>query len=154
MNDTKVILLVEGNPDDELMTLRVLQRAGIKNEVVVARDGEEALAYLSVAGAYTRGDTNRAVQLVLLEPKLPKVDGLNVLKRLRAEQRTADLPVALFVSSEEEQHWLEGNERLEGNETGNIVCIPKPFNFDHLSEVLRQLGLSWVVLDAHREGAK
>jgi two-component system, response regulator len=148
VNDKKVILLVEGNPDDELMTLRVLERAGIKNEVVVARDGEEALAYLSVADAYTQGDTNRAVQLVLLEPKLPKVDGLNVLKRLRAQQPTADLPVAVFVSSEEEQHWLEGNG------TGNIVCIPKPFNFDHLSQMVRQLGLSCADLHAHREGAK
>ena len=141
MNDKKVILLVEGDPDDELMTLRVLERAGVKNEVVVARDGEEALDYLFVPeDACTQGDISMTSCTVLLEPKLPKVDGLKVLKYLRTEQRTTHLPVAVFVSSEEEEHWLETNE------ADNNVYIRKPFDFEQFSQAVRHLGLSWAVL--------
>lgn len=147
VND-KIILLVEGEPDDELMTLRVLEKAGIKNEVVVARDGQEALDYLFVPGGYAEQDTRLVPQIVLLEPKLPKLDGLKVLERLRADERTAHLPVAVFASSGEEQ------DLLESNGSGDNVYIRKPFDFAQFSHAIRQLGLRWLVIDGNGEGSK
>jgi two-component system, response regulator len=129
--DVKPILLVESYPDDELMTLRVFSKANIKNEVVVARDGDEALYYLE--GAYA--ERNATPQIILIEPKLPKVDGLEVLECLRADGRTRRLPVAVFVSSEEEQ------DSIEGHGPGGNVYVRKPLDFARFCRAVRQLGL-------------
>src|SRR6187399_3172934 len=99
----KVILLVEDNPDDEALALRALQKNNIRNEVVVAHDGVEALDYLFGTGAYTSRDTSILPQVVLLDLKLPKIDGLEVLRRLRDDERTQFLPVVILTSSKEEQ---------------------------------------------------
>src|SRR5580700_1759967 len=103
-----VILLVEDNPDDEALTLRALQKNNIKNEVVVARDGVEALDYLFGTGGYAGRDANVTPQVVLLDLKLPKVDGLEVLRRLRADDRTKLLPVVILTSSNEEKDRIDG----------------------------------------------
>src|SRR5580692_10942506 len=103
-----VILLVEDNPDDEALTLRALKKNNIKNEVVVARDGVEALDYLAGTGKWATRDANLVPQVVLLDLKLPKVDGLEVLRRLRADARTKLLPVVILTTSNEEQDRLQG----------------------------------------------
>ncbi len=139
--DVKPILLVESDPDDELMTLRAFSRANIKNEVMVARDGEEALHYL-FAREGECAETGAMPQIVLIEPKLPKVDGLEVLECLRADERTRRLPVAVFISSDEEQDWME-----DYGQDANAY-IRKPINSAQFSRVVRQLGLYWLVLDA------
>ncbi|MDQ3923353.1 MAG: response regulator, partial [Actinomycetota bacterium] len=104
----KTILLVEDNPDDELLTLRVLKKNNGFNKVVVARDGAEALNYLFGKGAYEGRDVSDVPQLVLLDLKLPKVDGLEVLRRLRADERTRLLPVVILTSSREQQDLVDG----------------------------------------------
>jgi two-component system response regulator len=101
--NTKVILLVEENPDDEALTVRALRKSKIVNEVVVARDGVEALEYLFGEGPYAGRDVREIPQVVLLDLKLPKLDGLGVLRRLRADARTKLLPVVILTSSNEEQ---------------------------------------------------
>ena len=142
VNDKKIILLVEGDPDDELLTLRTLAQAGIKNEVVVARDGEEALNCLFARGAYAETEAAVMPQVILLESKLPKVDGLQVLERIRADERTRHLPVAVFASSEEEQDLIES----QGGPDGNNAYIRKPLDSEQFCRALRQLGLSWLIL--------
>lgn len=137
----KTILLVEGDPNDELLTLHTLEEANVKNEVVVARDGEEALNYLFAEGVYAERDAGAVPQMVLLEPKLAKVNGFQFLKRLRADERTRRLPVAVFASSDEEQ------DLLEKHELGADIYIRKPLSFGELSEVVRLVGLYWLVLD-------
>src|SRR5688500_4793488 len=103
----KVILLVEDNPDDEILALRALRRNNFLNEVVVARDGVEALGYLFGTGEYAGRDTSIMPQLILLDLKLPKIDGLEVLRRLRADERTRLLPVVILTSSREQQDMLD-----------------------------------------------
>lgn len=135
------ILLVEGDPNDELLTLRALEEANTKNEVVVARDGEEALDYLFAEGMYAERDVGAVPLMVLLEPKLAKVDGFQFLMRLRADERTRRLPVAVFASSDEEQ------DLLESHGLGADIYIRKPLDSWELSEVMRRVGLYWLVLD-------
>jgi two-component system, response regulator len=137
----KVILLVEDNPDDEALALRALKKNNITNEVVVARDGAEALDYL--LGAGSRADNGTAVlpQVVLLDLKLPKVDGLEVLRRLRADQRTKLLPIVILTSSNEEQ------DRLKGYDFGANSYVLKPVDFGQFTEAVRQLGLYWLLLN-------
>src|SRR5437868_12295350 len=106
--DEKVILLVEDNPDDEALTLRALRKNNIGNEVVVARDGVEALDYLLGTGAYAGRDAGDLPQVTLLDLKLPKIDGLEVLRRVRADPRTRMLPVVILTSSKEEQDLVTG----------------------------------------------
>lgn len=137
----KSILLVEGDPNDELLTLHALEGANIKNEVVVARDGEEALDYLFAEGRYAERDVGAVPRLVLLEPHLAKVDGFQLLERLRTDERTRRLPVAVFASSDEEQ------DLLEGHGLGADIYIRKPLDSWELSEVVRRVGLYWLVLD-------
>src|ERR1700689_3931828 len=105
---SRTILLVEDNPDDEALTLRALKKNNITNEVVVARDGAEALDYLFGTGAYAGRDISIQPQVTLLDLKLPKIDGLEVLKRLRADERTKLLPIVILTSSTEEQDRLKG----------------------------------------------
>ena len=131
--ESRTILLVEDNPDDELLTLRALQKNNIKNEVVVARDGEEALQDLF--------DKNVRPSIVLLDLKLPKIDGLEVLRRLRADPRTKLLPVVVLTSSKEEQ------DLLQSYSLGANSYIRKPVDFVQFTEAVRQLGLYWLLLN-------
>jgi two-component system response regulator len=140
MND-KTILLVEDNPDDEALTLRALRKANVRNEVVVARDGVEALDYLLGTGAHAGRDTRDVPQVVLLDLKLPRLDGLDVLRRLRADERTRLLPVVILTSSTEEE------DRIAGYELGANSYVRKPVEFSQFADAVRQLGLYWLLLN-------
>ena len=137
----KIILLVEDNPDDELLTRRALKKNNIGNEVVVARDGAEALDYLFGTGVYEGRDLGVMPQVILLDLKLPKVDGLEVLKRLRSDRRTSLLPVVILTSSKEQQ------DLVDGYGYGANSYIRKPVDFAQFIEAVRQLGLYWLVLN-------
>ena len=139
--ESKVILLVEDNPDDEALTLRALKKNNIRNDVVVARDGVAALDYLLGTGVNAGRDTNAQPEVVLLDLKLPRVDGLEVLRRLRADGQTKLLPIAILTSSKEEQD-LMNSYRLGAN-----CYIRMPVDFDLFTEAVRQLGLYWLVLN-------
>ena len=141
MADDKVILLVEDNPDDEALTLRAFKKNNIQNEVVVARDGAQALDYLFGTGAHAGRDTSVLPQMVLLDLKLPKVDGLEVLRRIRAEERTHLLPVVILTSSREDA------DLVKGYSLGANSYIRKPVDFGQFTEAVRQLGLYWLVLN-------
>jgi two-component system response regulator len=137
----KFILVVEDNPDDEALTVRALKKSNIVNEVVVARDGVEALDYLFGEGAYAGRDTTEMPQVVLLDLKLPRLDGLGLLRRLRADARTKLLPVVILTSSNEEQ------DRISSYDLGANSYVRKPVDFKQFSEAARQLGLYWLVLN-------
>jgi two-component system, response regulator len=136
-----MILLVEDNADDEALTLRALKKNNIGNEVVVARDGVEALDYLFGTGAYEGRDVTLVPQLILLDLKLPKLDGLEVLRRLRADERARLLPVVILTSSKEEQ------DRIAGYGLGANSYVRKPVDFNQFIDSVRQLGLYWLVLN-------
>ncbi len=137
----KIILLVEDNPDDETLTLRALKKNNILNEVVVAHDGVEALDFLFATGTYAGRDINIMPQVILLDLKLPKVDGLEVLRRLRADSRTKLLPVVILTSSSEEA------DIVSSYHFGANSYIRKPVDFAQFMEAVRQLGLYWLVLN-------
>ena len=137
----KVILLVEDNPDDEKLTVRALKKNNIANEVAIARDGVEALDYLFGTGAHAGRDTTLLPTLILLDLKLPKMDGQEVLRRIRADVRTRRLPVVILTSSKEEQ------DLMQGYDGGANSYIRKPVDFTQFTEVVRQLGLYWLVLN-------
>jgi two-component system, response regulator len=137
----KVILLVEDNPDDELLTLRALRKNDVTGEVVVARDGVEALDYLFGTGAYAGRDTSVMPQLILLDLKLPKIDGLEVLRRLRADERSRLLPVVILTSSREQR------DMLEGYGLGANSYVRKPVNFEQFVRAVEQLKLYWLILN-------
>jgi two-component system response regulator len=139
--EDKVILLVEDNPDDEALTLRAFKKNNIKNGVVVARDGAEALDYLFGTGRHAGRDITDLPQVMLLDLKLPKVDGLEVLRRVRADARTRLLPIVILTSSKEEQ------DLMTGYRLGCNSYVRKPVNFDEFVEAARQLGLYWLVLN-------
>lgn len=139
--ESKTILLVEDNPDDEALTLRALTKNKIMNEVVVMRDGAEALDYLFSRGAYAKSSHREPPALTLLDLKLPKVDGLEVLKQMRAHPATQLLPVVILTSSKEEQDLVNGY-RLGANS-----YIRKPVDFNQFMEAVRNLGLYWLVLN-------
>ena len=139
--ENKVILLVEDNPRDEALTLRALKKSNIVNEVVVTHDGVEALDYFFGTGKYAERDTTVMPQLILLDLKLPKVDGLEVLQRIRADERTRRLPVVIFTSSSEEE------DMIKSYDLGANSYVRKPVDFDHFMEATRQLGLYWLVLN-------
>jgi len=136
------ILLVEDNHDDEVLALRALERAGVSVEVVVTRDGAEALDYLFGAGGYAGRDTGVRPHVVLMDLQLPKVDGLEVLRRLRADERTRTLPVVILSTSDERQD-ITASYNLGANS-----YIRKPVGFGQLSDVLQQLVLYWTQLNA------
>lgn len=137
----KMILLVEDNPDDEALTLRALKKNNIGNELAVVRDGVEALDFLFCTGAYANRNPHELPQVVLLDLKLPKVDGLEVLRRIRASESTRLLPVVILTSSKEEQ------DRLTGYSLGANSYVQKPVDFDQFIGAVRQLGLYWLILN-------
>jgi two-component system, response regulator len=141
MTNKAILLLVEDNPDDELLTLRALRKNNVLNKVVVARDGVEALDYLFGTGMYSGRDTAVMPQLILLDLKLPKIDGLEVLKRLRADERTRLLPVVILTSSREEQ------DMLDGYGFGANSYVRKPVNFEQFVQAIEQLKLYWLILN-------
>jgi two-component system response regulator len=135
------ILLVEDNPDDEALTLRALRRNNILNEVVVARDGAEALEYLFGEGRHAGRNVREQPPLILLDLKLPKIDGLEVLRRLRADLRTQLQPVAVLTTSNEE------NDVVSSYRLGANSYIRKPVDFAQFMDAVRQLGQYWLVLN-------
>ncbi len=139
--EKKLILLVEDSPDDELLTIRALKKNNILNEVVVARDGVEALDFIFCTGTYADRDPSELPQLVLLDLKLPKVDGLEVLRRVREDERTCMLPVVILTSSKEE------NDLAKSYKLGANSYIRKPVDFNQFSEAIKNLGLYWLVLN-------
>ncbi len=139
--DKKIILLVEDNPDDVELTLRAFKKNNILNKVVVARDGVEALDFLFARGVYADRDKSVMPQVILLDLKLPKVDGLEVLQSLRADDRTKFLPVVILTSSKEEQ------DIISSYSLGANSYILKPVDFSQFSEAVRQLELYWLVLN-------
>ncbi|MEN3334597.1 MAG: hypothetical protein V7641_3962 [Blastocatellia bacterium] len=139
--ENKVILLVEDNPRDEALTLRALKKSNIVNEIVVARDGVEALDYLFGTGNYAGRDMSEMPQMILLDLKLPKVDGLEVLRKIRADERTRRLPVVIFTSSSEEE------DLIKSYNLGANSYVRKPVAFEQFLEATRQLGLYWLVLN-------
>lgn len=138
---SKVILLVEDNPDDEELTLLALAKNNILNEVVVARDGVEALEYLFGEGEQAFPQRRVLPTLILLDLKLPRVDGLEVLKRIRGDERTRMLPVVVLTSSREER------DLLESYSLGCNSYVRKPVDFAQFVEATRQLGLYWLLLN-------
>lgn len=136
-----VLLLVEDNPNDEELALFALQENNISNPVVVARDGEEALDYLFGRGTYDGRDPGTIPALVLLDLKLPKVDGLEVLRQVRSDPRTKLAPVVILTSSREEE------DRLASYSLGANSYIRKPVDFGQFAQAVKQLGLYWLVLN-------
>ena len=141
MQKQKIILLVEDNPDDELLAVRALRKNNIGNEIVIARDGVEAMDYLFGTGQYSGRDLSEMPQIILLDLKLPKIDGLEVLRRIRSDDRTKLLPVAVLTSSREEK------DLVDSYSLGANSYIRKPVDFDQFCESVRQLGLYWLVLN-------
>ena len=136
-----VILLVEDSESDEELTRRALRKNNIKNELVVARDGEEALDYLFGTGPHAGRNAAEIPALVLLDINLPKIGGLDVLRRLRADERTRLTPVVILTSSKEDR------DRLEGYTSGANSYVRKPIEFAEFAEAVRQLGLYWLILN-------
>lgn len=139
--NTKTILLVEDNPDDELLTLRALEASHVMNDIVVARDGVEALDYLFGTGSFAGRDVSTMPAVILLDLKLPKLDGLEVLERLRADERTKFVPVVILTSSKEEQDLVAGYTR------GCNSYIRKPVDFAQFTKAVQQLSLYWLLLN-------
>jgi CheY-like chemotaxis protein len=137
----KFILLVEDNPDDEALTLRALHKNKLANGVVVARDGAEAVDFLFGTGVHAGRDVDDLPQIVLLDLKLPKLDGFEVLRRIRGDDRTKTLPVVILTSSKEER------DVVQGYRDGCNSYVRKPVNFDEFVEAARQLGLYWLLLN-------
>lgn len=137
----KVILLVEDNPDDVELTLRALSKNNITNEVVVVRDGVEALDYLFGAGKHSGRDASAVPAVILLDLKLPKVGGLEVLRRLRSDSRTRLVPVVILTSSKEQE------DLVNGYSLGANSYVRKPVDFIQFTEAVRQLGLYWLLLN-------
>ncbi len=140
-SNDRVILLVEDNPKDEELTLRAFKKSNIRNPVVVARDGVAALDYLFARGAHAARPESALPQIILLDLKLPKLDGLEVLKALRLDERTKLLPVVILTSSLEEQ------DLVRGYSLGANSYMRKPVDFLQFSEAVRQLGLYWLVMN-------
>jgi two-component system response regulator len=146
MTQPGTILLVEDNPDDAVLTTRALRQSNLDNTVVLARDGVEALDYLFGTGSHAGRDPADVPIVMLLDLKLPKVDGLEVLERVRADERTRLLPVVILTSSREEQD-LAAGYRLGANS-----YVVKPVDFGSFAEAVRQLGLYWVLLNKRLPG--
>jgi two-component system, response regulator len=140
-NNERSILLVEDNPDDELLTLMAFRDNKIMNEIVVARDGEEALDILFGIGKHSSHDVITLPQLILLDLKLPKIDGLEVLHKIRSTAETKYLPVVVLTSSREEM------DIIKSYQLGANSYIQKPVDFEQFSEAIKQLGLYWLVLN-------
>ena len=137
----KTILLVDDSPDDVTLTIRALNKSNIMNELVVAEDGVEALDYLFGTGKYTSRDTDVMPQLILLDLKMPRMDGLEVLRRIRADERTKLMPVVVLTTSNEDK------DRVESYRLGANSYIRKPVDFNQFVKAVQQLGLYWLVLN-------
>ena len=137
----RAILLVEDNQDDEELTLRALLRNNITNPVQVVRDGQEALDWLEATGPHAGRDPGDLPALILLDLKLPKIDGLEVLRRLRANPRTALVPVVILTSSKEDR------DRTSGYQSGANSYVQKPVDFTQFVDAVRQLGMYWLMLN-------
>lgn len=142
----ETILLVEDNPDDELLTRRILKKSNVCNEVVVARDGAAALDYLFGAGTYEGRDLGTMPQVILLDLDLPKVDGLEVLRHIRSDERTRRLPTVIFTSSEDQE------DLVAGYGLGTNSYVRKPLDLTQFRAAVRELGLYWVVLNEVPQG--
>jgi two-component system, response regulator len=138
----KIILLVEDNPDDVELTIRALKKNNILNKTVVAKDGVEALDYLFGAGAYAGRNVREMPIVILLDLKLPKIDGLEVLKRIRQNELTRLVPVVILTSSAEER------DRMEGYRLGANSYVQKPVDFAQFMEAMRIIGIYWLLLNA------
>jgi two-component system response regulator len=136
-----IVLLVEDNPNDELLTLRALRKENIANNFVVVRDGQEALDFLFGTGDYTGRDTSVLPQVLLLDLKLPKVSGLEVLERVRSDDRTRALPVVILTSSAMDRDIVEGY-RLGANS-----YVQKPVGAEEFKEAVQRLGLFWLLVN-------
>jgi len=141
MSGKKTILLVEDNANDEYLTLRALKKYNVANDVIVARDGVEALEYLFCTGAHANRDIRDVPVVVLLDLKLPKVDGLEVLRRVREDERTRLLPVVILTSSNEER------DVISGYKLGTNSFVQKPVDFAAFMDAIGQLGLYWLMLN-------
>jgi two-component system response regulator len=139
--EDETILLVEDNPDDVELTLRAFKKNNIANKIVVARDGVEALDYLFGKGAYAGRDTSDLPRIILLDLKMPKLDGLQVLERLRADERTRLVPVVILTSSKEE------HDLVKGYKSGANSYVRKPVDFNQFVEAVRQIGLYWLLIN-------
>jgi CheY-like chemotaxis protein len=137
----KIILLVEDNPDDITLTLRALKKNSILNEVVVAKDGVEALDYLFGTGIYAGRDTSVMPVVTLLDLKLPKIDGFEVLKRVRSNERTKLIPIVILTSSKED------DDLINGYSLGANSYIRKPVDYEQFTEAIRELGLYWILIN-------
>lgn len=141
MNRNRIILLVEDNPNDVELTVRAFEKSNIANRLVVVRDGEEAIQYLLGTGQHATRDPKAMPEVVLLDMKLPKIDGLGVLKRLRADERTKRLPVVVLTSSKEEK------DVISSYDLGANSFVRKPVDFGQFVDAARQLGLYWLVMN-------
>lgn len=135
------ILLVEDNQQDELLTIRALKKNNIHNEIVVARDGEEALDYVFARGKFAGRDVNDLPHMILLDLKLPKINGLEVLKEIRAHENTKLLPVVVLTTSKED------SDIVSAYELGTNAYVRKPVDFNEFTEAVRTLGLFWLILN-------
>jgi two-component system response regulator len=141
MSGDRMILLVEDNPDDEVLTLRALRKNHIVNQVVVARDGVEALDFLFGTGAHTGRDVRDLPQVVLLDLNLPRIGGLEVLRRVRADERTRIVPIVVLTSSKQEE------DVLRSFSNGANAYVRKPVDFTQFTEAVNTLGLFWLLLN-------
>ncbi len=139
--DSKNILLVEDNPDDVKLTLRALKKSNILNSVVTVGDGIEALDYLFGTGRFSGRDTGSMPQLILLDLKMPRMDGLEVLERIRGDERTKFLPIVILTTSSEDR------DKVESYKLGANSYIRKPVDFNQFVKAVQQLGLYWLVLN-------
>jgi two-component system, response regulator len=142
----KIVLLVEDNPDDEELTRLAFESSNLLNELIVVRDGAEALDFLFATGTHAGRDLTVWPQVVLLDLKLPKVSGLDVLRRIRADERTRRIPVVVLTSSEEEE------DVIRSYELGANAYVRKPVDFGEFSEAARQLGVFWLLLNQPAPG--
>jgi two-component system response regulator len=148
MTQLPSILLVEDNPDDEELTLRAFRKTGVANSIAVVRDGQEALDYLFATGPHSGRDRRELPAVVLLDLKLPKLDGLEVLRRIRAEPATSLLPVVIVTSSREEQ------DIVNGYSLGCNSYVRKPVDFTRFAEAATQLGMYWLLLNERPPAGK
>jgi CheY-like chemotaxis protein len=137
----KTILLIEDNESDELLTVRALEKAKVANEIVVVRDGEEALAYLFGTGAYAGRDVTQQPTVTLLDLNLPKIGGLDVLRRIRADERTSCLPVVVLTSSGED------SDVVQSYDLGANAYVRKPVDFNEFAQAAKTLGLFWLLVN-------